>query len=143
MTQQIAYVDAPDGRTIQVGPSEIEFLQTLVDAGPFPSVTAWVRAHLGRDHGYRREDAWRYVEAGMAETEVDREGRNRRGEGPATYGQVHAPLHTKAVVAWFREQDENPNLRKAIDEGWTIRPGSHPLAPDRTAPGDDGGDLVR
>lgn len=129
MGGQLAYLETPEGHIIKIGPTEIGYLETLVRDGPFPSVTAWVRAHLGRDHGYRREDVWRYVDAGMAT--VAKRRRPTRGR-PATYGPVEAPMHTRAVVAWYRGEDD-PALADCIEQGWKIRPGSAAEALDLAA----------
>lgn len=124
MGGQLAYLESPDGHITEIGPTEIGYLETLVRDGPFSSVTAWVRAHLGRDHGYRREDVWRYVQAGMAT--VAGYPRSDRGR-PATYGRVEAPIHTRAVVAWYRGLDDAA-LTECIGQGWQIRPGTAPEA---------------
>ena len=122
MGRKLAYLDTPDGETLEVGPVEIGYLETLVRDGPFPSVTAWVRAHIGRDHGYRREDVWRYVTKGMARVDNPPSAPGGRPPG-GSYGQVQATQHTRAIVAWYRGEDD-PALHACLEAGWTIRPGS-------------------
>jgi Arc/MetJ-type ribon-helix-helix transcriptional regulator len=123
--RKVAYLHAPDGRVLQVGATEVRYLETLVRDGPFGSVSAWVRAHLGRDHGYRREDVWRYVDAGLAVVERPRPEGSDRQRG-ASYGRVEAPLQTVALVAWYDGRKDDSSLAAAIDAGWRFRPGSHP-----------------
>lgn len=133
-SRPVAWLVAPDGARKKIGYAQIGFLTDLVLHGPHRSVTAWVRHHLGRDHGYRREDVWRYVQAGMAVIENPNPGRDRRGR-LRSRGRVHAPQHTTALVHWWLGRIDTPEVVAVAQAGWALLPGSHPDASGRPALG--------
>jgi hypothetical protein len=130
----VAWVIAPSGARTKIGPSQIGYLIDLVVHGPHLSVTAWVRHHLGYDHGYRREDVWRYVRSGMAQVEEPSPIRDRHGR-PRSYGPVSAPPHTAALVHWWLGRLDVPDLGEAVAAGWVFVPGTHSSASGRTTLG--------